>query len=485
VRRRFVGGLAATWCLIALTACGTSLKRTEIERAAGVNRPASASQALPAASGGTTGTAGASGAVGSADAATATGSAASAAAGAAGTSAGASASPATGATSSASAGTVGGSTGTAAAGPVVIIANVGTLTGVTGTAVKGVTEAVQAWSANVNANGGVGGHPVKLIVADDGGDANKHLQLVKQMVEQYKAIAFVGNPETTTQSQQAVDYLKSKGVPTVGDDSANAFGLTSPMIFPAITSADYYSLAISFGFAGLAHRDGLKKIALITCVEASVCQQAYDNFEKQMAKVDLTPVSKAQTSVTQPDFTPQCLQARNAGAELLSIGMDFNSVRRAVNSCHQQGYFPKIITPAVNPGMEKEALWQGTYVGWMTFSPFVDDGPAIHEFQAAMTHYQASAGINLEHAVGWTDAKLFEKAVSLANVGSGPVTSADVVQGLNAMHDETLGGLTGRLNFPKGKPATPIFCSMGVVIKNNQFTNPLGSSPRCQPLPKV
>jgi branched-chain amino acid transport system substrate-binding protein len=477
--------VVATACLIALSACGTSLKRTEIERAAGVNRSSTGSQALPAASAGTTDTAGAPGAVGGTDATTATGSAGSTVAGAAVSSSGASTGGGTNATGGASAGTATAGTGGTAAGPTVVIANVGTLTGVTGSAVKGVTEAVQAWSANVNANGGVGGHPVKLIVADDGGDANKHLQLVKQMVEQYKAIAFVGNPETTTQSQQAIDYLKAKGVPTVGDDSANAFGFKSPMIFPAITSADYYSLAISFGFAGLAHRDGLKKIALITCVEASVCQQAYDNFEKQMAHVNLTPVSKAQTSVTQPDFTPQCLQARNAGAELLSIGMDFNSVRRAVNSCHQQGYFPKIITPAVSPGMEKEALWQGTYIGWMTFSPFVDDGPALHEFQAAMARYQASAGINLEHAVGWTDAKLFEKAVSLANPGRGALTSADVVRGLNAMHDETLGGLTGPLNFPKGRAATPIFCSMGVVIKNNQFTNPLGSSPKCQPLPKL
>jgi branched-chain amino acid transport system substrate-binding protein len=485
VRIRLVVGLAAASCLVALTACGTSLKRTEIERGAGVNRSAAGTQALPAASGATTDSAGAAIAAGGADAATTAGPVASAGAGVPGTSGGTSAGSGTSAGGGTSAGNAAGGTGTAAAGPAVVIANVGTLTGVTGTAVKGVTEAVQAWSASVNASGGVGGHQVRLIVADDGGDANKHLQLVKQMVEQYKAIAFVGNPETTTQSQQAVDYLKSKGVPTVGDDSANAFGLKSPMIFPAITSADYYSLAISFGFAGLAHRDGLKKIALITCVEASVCQQAYDNFEKQMAHVNLTPVSKAQTSVTQPDFTPQCLQARNAGAELLSIGMDFNSVRRAVNSCHQQGYFPKIITPAVNPGMEKEAMWQGTYVGWMTFSPFVDDGPALHEFQVAMGRYQASAGINLEHAVGWTDAKLFEKAVSLANVGSAALTSSDLVRGLNAMHDETLGGLTGPLNFPKGKPAAPIFCSMGVVIKNNQFTNPLGSSPKCQPLPKL
>jgi branched-chain amino acid transport system substrate-binding protein len=216
-----------------------------------------------------------------------------------------------------------------------------------------------------------------------------------------------------------------------------------------------------------------------------VCQGAYDNFEKEMGRVGLTPVYKTQTSVTQPDFTAQCISARNAGAELLSVGMDFNSVRRVVNSCRQQGYTPKFITPAVGPGMEKEAIWQGVYIGWMSFSPFVPDSPAIKEFRAAMDRYQADAGINLEHAVGWSGAKLFERALDNAQLTSKVVTSQDILRGLWSIHGDTLGGLTGPLTFTKGRTATPVFCFIGMTIEHNAFVNPNGSTPQCQAPPKL
>jgi branched-chain amino acid transport system substrate-binding protein len=478
---------AAVVAALLASGCGSSLERSEIERAAGVGSGNQTLTGGQAAGGGTAGPAAgttgglpaSSGTTGGAAAGTGTTGAGTAG----GTTTGGGTTGGTTTGGSATGGTTTGG-GTAAGAPIVVAA-VGTLTGATGEATKGVTQAAQAWTGFINAKGGVAGHPVKLIIVDDGGDTNRHLQLVKQMVEQYHAVAMLGSAETSTQSQQAVSYLESKGVPTVGDDASNAFGYKSKMIFPAVTAAPYYTTAISFGFASLARKENKKKIALITCVEASICQQAYDNFDKEMNRVQLTPVYKTQTSVTQPDFTAQCIQARNAGAELLSVGMDFNSVRRVVNSCRQQGYTPKFITPAVGPGMEKEAIWQGVYIGWMSFSPFVGDTPAIKEFQAAMGRYQGDAGLNLEHAVGWTGAKLFEKALTAAKLTGAAVTSADVLRGLWTIKGDTLGGLTGPLTFTQGKPATPVFCFIGMTIQNNRFVNPSGSSPSCQAPPKL
>ncbi|MCU1594530.1 MAG: hypothetical protein JWO12_1922 [Frankiales bacterium] len=478
-RRRSACAVAAALSLL-LAGCGTSLKRSEIERGAGLQSVQQGSSA-PLTTGGqpgvTTGATGTTGAPSTTTGGSTTGTTTGAISN--GTTGSAAGGSSTGSAASSS------TTGATAAGPPLVIAAVGTLTGATGEATKGVTEAAQAWVGMVNSRGGVAGHQVKLIVVDDGGDTNRHLQLVKQMVEQYHAVALVGSAETSTQSAQAVSYLESKGVPTVGDDGSNSFGYKSKMIFPAVTAANYYTTAISFGFASLAKKENKKKIALITCVEASICQTAYDNFEKEMGRVGLNPVYKTQTSVTQPDFTAQCISARNAGAELLSVGMDFNSVRRVVNSCRQQGYTPKFITPAVGPGMEKEAIWQGVYIGWMAFSPFVADTPAIQEFRAAMDRYQPDAGINLEHSVGWVGAKLFQKALENARLTSKAVTSADVLRGLWAIHGDDLGGLTGPLSFTKGKPATPVFCFIGMTISGNKFVNPSGSRPHCQAPPKL
>ena len=45
-------------------------------------------------------------------------------------------------------------------------------------------------------------------------------------------------------------------------------------------------------------------------------------------------------SLTQPNFTAECLAARNAGLTFLMLGMDTNSERRVISSCAQQGYNP-------------------------------------------------------------------------------------------------------------------------------------------------
>lgn len=195
---------------------------------------------------------------------------------------------------------------------------------------------------------------------------------------------------------------------------------------------------------------------------------------------------QAVKGVTQPDFTAQCIAARNAGAELLRVGMDFNSVRRAITSCQQQGYRPRIITSAVADDMEKEAIWQGAIIGWMSFSPYATDTPALREFRGAMDRYAKRVGLNLEHPIGWSAGKLFQRSVALAQVAPGkPITKGDVVRGLLAMKGETLGGLTGPLTYRKGKPATPVFCFISLTIKDKKFVAPNGPTPSCQPPPRL
>ncbi|MGH7534286.1 MAG: ABC transporter substrate-binding protein, partial [Gemmatimonadales bacterium] len=55
-----------------------------------------------------------------------------------------------------------------------VIASVGTISGPAGAALGGSVQALQVWSKAVNARGGINGHPVQLIVYDDGGDPARH-----------------------------------------------------------------------------------------------------------------------------------------------------------------------------------------------------------------------------------------------------------------------------------------------------------------------
>jgi branched-chain amino acid transport system substrate-binding protein len=129
------------------------------------------------------------------------------------------------------------------------------------------------------------------------------------------------------------------------------------------------------------------------------------------------------------------------------------------------------------PGFEGMQFVSGTF-------PFFDNStPATQEFHAALAKYSpemGSAKYPLSYFASkiWTSGKLFEAAVKAAP--SGAITSASIKQGLYALKNETLGGLTGPLNFSEGKVVLDN-CFFTYVIKNGNFAELNGMTPTCAP----
>src|SRR5207249_97425 len=101
----------------------------------------------------------------------------------------------TGNTSGGGTSTKGGSTsgtGTSScSGPksTITIGTVGTQSGVVGTYFASGVQGVQTWVSAINAAGGLNCHPVKFLVADDGGDPSRNQALVQQFVERDRVLA--------------------------------------------------------------------------------------------------------------------------------------------------------------------------------------------------------------------------------------------------------------------------------------------------------
>jgi branched-chain amino acid transport system substrate-binding protein len=117
--------------------------------------------------------------------------------------------------------------------------------------------------------------------------------------------------------------------------------------------------------------------------------------------------------------------------------------------------------------------------------PFFDDStPATQEFQAALKKYAPSVGASSAAPLTpvqmqvWASGKLFQAAVAAS--GNGPVTAASVKRGLYALKDETLGGLSGPLNFTPGKPS-PENCYFTYKIDSGRFVPISGTKPVCAP----
>ena len=346
----------------------------------------------------------------------------------------------------------------AAGGSPVVIGNVGTYSGPAGSSLADLPGGVQAWVRSINDRGGLNGHPVKLVSADDGSDPARHRSLVQQLVETEKVIAFIANGEVLT-GGGSVEYLTSKGIPVIGNEGGSDWFYSSPVYFPPASTGRSYWPAVASSVAEVARQRNVKKWASITCTEASTCADAdaiWHNGGEARA-VGLDPVYRARASIAQPDFTAECLNARNAGAQIVTLVLDASSVLRVAASCARQGYHPLFTEVAASSKTEHAAnpnLADNLIASIGTFIWTDGSTPATAEFQVAMKRYVGRAP-GAGHAIAWQAAKVFEKAA--AQIGEPPTAKA-VLDGLYSFKDETLGGLSMPLTFTRGKNATRRIC---------------------------
>src|SRR5439155_15279522 len=69
-------------------------------------------------------------------------------------------------------------------GSPVLLATVGTYSGPVGGLFTNILSGAQVWMKDINARGGLNGHPVKIFVYDDGGDPARHRAQVQEAIKQ-------------------------------------------------------------------------------------------------------------------------------------------------------------------------------------------------------------------------------------------------------------------------------------------------------------
>ena len=191
--------------------------------------------------------------------------------------------------------------GRAAKAPIVF-GTFGTGSGVIGRAVQPIITADKAWSADINARGGLAGHPVKLIFGDDGGDPAAALAIAKRMVEQDKVVAFIGTYLVTT-TPAVTPYLEQVGVPMIGGPGGNEIEDHSPMVFNPQTGSDE-ALGHAIHLAVVSQSDK-RKMAILYCREASSCAQQRDRAKQFASLYGVTIVSEGRSPSPSPISPPR------------------------------------------------------------------------------------------------------------------------------------------------------------------------------------
>ncbi len=354
---------------------------------------------------------------------------------------------------------------------VVTFGQLGSFSGVLGAVTAGAPKSVAAWVANQNDHGGLNGHPIRVIVADDQGDPATALTLAKRLVESDKVLAFVGDVHFFG-FEQVEAYMRAKNVPMIGGEGATEARFTSPVNFPVSAPG---AVQIVKGLKMYVER-GATKMGMLYCLEISaLC--SYLNDEVKKSEVGKYVVQSYQVSLVAPSYTSQCLRMKQGGLEVIYMLMDTAGAARLVKDCANQGFRPKLLLLGLDATKEMpsipvlaDALMPGA-----TVSTGARDLESVNQFHKVIATYAPSVG---ESGFG---TQAYAGAMMLGHVGqnlSDNPTSAELLAALYKVRKETLGGFIVPVSYSKtGTTAAPCVFIWGVA--NGKFTAPEGSKPLC------
>jgi branched-chain amino acid transport system substrate-binding protein len=371
----------------------------------------------------------------------------------------------------------GGSTGVAATGGAkapIVFGLVGSFSGIAGPPSRPVADIWVAWSKMINAKGGINGHRVQLLVGDDGTNAARTISIAQDFVETKGAIAlsYMG-PDTVS----FANWAKSKNIPIIGSPAGDPAWNNNPMMFPPAAGVD----AGAWGQARTWKDNRFTKVGVVWCAESPICKASADRVAAQAREAGLQVVYQGQVSLGAPDYTAECLQMKNSGAQAISVATTNDAALRIATSCGRQTYHPRWTTSAADDRMAKSKDFEGAIGVPQAFPWFLRSGsPGVEEYAAALAKYapnRLTDGNSLQ-TTAWASAKLLELAAQ--KVDDKPTTQ-NILDGLWSIKGADLGGLApGRAarTFNRDQPTPDTYCVFTARVQGGKWVGNL--NPTCR-----
>ncbi|HET9770874.1 MAG TPA: ABC transporter substrate-binding protein, partial [Acidimicrobiia bacterium] len=344
----------------------------------------------------------------------------------------------------------------------IVLGSFGVEAGPLGSIAALAPPAIRAWVADVNARGGLNGHPVRVIMADDGGDPARAQAIVRQMVEKDKVVAFF-YPYVIGTLVPVLPYLEEKGIPVLGQMGAESYADTSTVVFQPFLNP---LKGTAWGFLlSMSQQTEKKKVGIVWCREVVACKVVRDGMKSYVPYNGLDVVYDAQVTLAQPDYTAEVLRAQQAGVEILAILADNATVNRVAQSAHRQNFRP-VLASTHNIQDSSSVAFAGELDGLITYSrvpPYTS--PKFADYVRAMNTYQPKAAMGEIGAAGWAMGKLVEARVApLLDADPSP---AEIMESMYSIRNEALGGLLPGVTFPRQKDRTEVnLCVVPVAFKD-------------------
>jgi branched-chain amino acid transport system substrate-binding protein len=361
---------------------------------------------------------------------------------------------------------------------------VAVLANVTGSLLSGEENAppvVEAWAAAVNADGGVAGRPVEVVVEDTKGDAPTATAAVERLVGDDSIAALVVFDAAT--EGLVVDTITEAGLPVIGGMgyATNAWG-AEPGWFPLTTSIpSIFNMGMVLG-----DELGASRTALTVCAEIAGCAEAGVVAERASEALDMDYTGTLLVSASAPDFTAECLQVVERDVDYVMLGAaTAAAAMRIAADCTTQGYegdwglFGGVVVPKVmredDPGVALDLV--------VNSFPWFGDDPAVVAYRDLMDGQGVDESVYGDpHATAaYATMELFRRTLD-ANAADldGDVDRGEVLAAYGTIADEDLDGLLPQpVTFTPGEPAAPVTCYWFGRFEGGEFADPSG--PHCDP----
>jgi branched-chain amino acid transport system substrate-binding protein len=359
----------------------------------------------------------------------------------------------------------------------IVLGSFGVESGPIGQILLGAYQTARVWVQDINARGGLNGHPVRLVTGDDGGDPGKTQALVRRMIDQDKVVAFFVQHACTTWDA-AAPILEQAKIPVIGSAGCNATSSQSSIQFAPGQGEDY---GIAWGhLLPLLQGSDKRKISVLYCREAISCKKVRDHNFENAGKAGIQIVHEAAVTLTQPDYTAEILAARNAGAEAFLLAIDNFSVQRFVRGAKRQNWNPPL--GVQYSGHDERFLQGGKDIEGNVFigGAAIDwNSPKMADYRTAMARFGASTPKGSPSERAWMAGKLLE--VIAKNFPAVP-SKDDFFKGVYALRGETLGGLVPPMTFKEGRGSDETnLCSIIFKVESGRFVPLNGDNWTCPP----
>jgi branched-chain amino acid transport system substrate-binding protein len=334
-------------------------------------------------------------------------------------------------------------------------------------------EGLKAWAATVNGKGGLQGHPVEIVVRDDGNDPTKSLTAVKELVEKDGVIAI---SSWTSVDTSWAEYIKEKNVPVVGGQSYSPVWQENPVFFPVQSTLGTAMTSQPL----MAKNAGASSIGSYYSADVATAVQAVKAIDGIATSLGLDATFNAAISSSQPSFIAPCLAGKKAGVDAMMIaGVP---VERITPSCAQQGFNPVWILPgeAVTSQVLKTPQLGEVLAPQMAFPFFVEDS-ATKDYRSAMkTNYRGPKDEMFSPltAGAWMAGLVYQQVAN--NIGAkASVTATDIFDGLYQVNNFTDGGLLPGLTYTKGQNERTVDCFWETRVHDGKWVAVNGLKTTC------